>query len=57
MEALIASSFRPMRITANRRSLRKSALPVKIKEAPIERLFLAQSGRSHGFLRMVSRFM
>jgi hypothetical protein len=46
MEALIASSFRPMRITANRRSLRKRVLPVKIKEAPIERLLLAQSSRS-----------
>ena len=28
------------------RSLRKRVLPVKIKEAPIERLLLARSGRS-----------
>jgi hypothetical protein len=47
MEALIASSFGPKRITANRRSLRRRVLPVKIKEAPIERLLLARSGRSH----------
>jgi hypothetical protein len=44
-----ASSFRLMRNTANRRSLRKRVLPVKIKEAPIERLLLAaQNGRSAG---------
>jgi hypothetical protein len=45
--ALIASPFRLMRITANRGHCEKRVLPVKIKEAPIERLLLAQSGRSY----------
>jgi hypothetical protein len=35
-----------MRITADRGHCKKRVLPVKIKEAPIERLLLAQSGRS-----------